>query len=138
MDPQSALDAARAALAAGKFTEAKEFLRNYLEWRQRGGFEPANGDATLRELNALAYSRISTYRALQLFGEWHSGQWCPMYAVQSSRLVASWTDLLIAIRKITDTDVRAKLELWVQRAARRNVGKRKHPHDGNWYYYVRD
>ena len=51
MDPQAALDGAERALQAGELANAQQFLNNYREWRSRGGFEPAGGDAQFDALS---------------------------------------------------------------------------------------
>jgi hypothetical protein len=140
MDPQTALDEARKALARADYRHAAEYLQSYLEWRERGGFEPHNGDALWKELARQCQANIqsiSTRRALALLTRWHRGQWCAMYAAQSSGLVKSWSELLTAIQSIANTHTRYVLRRWVQRAARVAGDKERNANDGRRYYSVR-
>lgn len=46
MDPKACLESAQEALDDGRDREARDFLRDYREWRSMGGFEPDfDGDA---------------------------------------------------------------------------------------------
>lgn len=81
---------------------------------------------------------ISNARAFQLLSQWHGGQWCPLYAVQSSGLVESWSDLASVVRRNVKGRDQVKLLTWISFAARRNVGKFKHSQDGRYYYRVRN
>jgi hypothetical protein len=53
MDPTTTLDRAAKALNAGELDEALDLMKDYVDWRARGGFEPDGGDARLDALLAL-------------------------------------------------------------------------------------
>ena len=50
MDPNACLDRAQDAFDNGDHREARAALRDYADWRKRGGFEPEDGDAAATSL----------------------------------------------------------------------------------------
>jgi hypothetical protein len=44
MDPQQTLNIAGIEITNHNYDDAMEYLDSYREWRDRGGFEPINGD----------------------------------------------------------------------------------------------
>ena len=61
MDPDETLKQAASELESGRLAVAAEFLGYYAEWRRRGGFAPAQGDAKASQLQKrlLAARRMS-------------------------------------------------------------------------------
>jgi hypothetical protein len=53
MDPKATLENALAAYRSGDCELAADMLRNYYEWRNRGGFEPTDGDSKAATLSNL-------------------------------------------------------------------------------------
>ena len=60
MDPAATLAAAHAAVQAGALQAAREHLNDYQTWRQCGGFEPPNGDATATALRKQLTTKTRT------------------------------------------------------------------------------
>lgn len=52
MDPETCLEDCADAVASWRWTDAKESLQAYREWRAGGGFEPDGGDARADALHA--------------------------------------------------------------------------------------
>lgn len=51
MDPEAALDRAEEAIKDNDKREAKDALRDYANWRARGGFQPPGGDARAKRID---------------------------------------------------------------------------------------
>jgi hypothetical protein len=110
MDPYKCLNDLREFVSSGYYSNARENLANYREWRKNGGFGPPGGDKIAddleKRLNVVSplpqsvpyvpdpekYIRtaLDEYPIADLretAGHWHGGQWSALYAFSSSGTV---------------------------------------------------
>lgn len=60
MDPEACLRDADQHFSDGYISDALDSLRNYAEWRFRGGFQPPDGDARYSKLMLYIIEEISS------------------------------------------------------------------------------
>ena len=60
LDPEASLQCGLLALATGDLDEARLAISDYRAWRQRGGYEPSDGDRRADQLERLLLLRRKT------------------------------------------------------------------------------